>query len=162
MIRMLVYAAPLLSEEKGFATLSSPWRIAQFFDCINHCAQHRPEHASTVSIVRDILQQARGIYLQQTDAEISIQRVQRFIDTLQAFPPNSPGEQVLIWASFIAASDCLLDEHKAFFERTFQRHHARNGFSNLPRGVDHLHEIWARNPSDKWASLLPHARLFIM
>lgn len=178
---MRVYAAPLLSEQTGLETISSQDQIAQFFDCLNHCSQQRPEHALAVSFVTDIVHQARDIYLQQVlklrdpvssplgprPGQIiamseSIGRVQRFKETLEAFPHGSPGQQVLVWATFVAASDCLLDEHKAFFEGVLLEHYARNGFVNLLRAIEYLRKIWARSPEERWTTLLPQARVFVM
>jgi hypothetical protein len=91
----------------------------------------------------------------------SVCRVQRFIELLKLFPQDSPGEQVLIWASFVAASDCVLDEHKAFFENLFQRFYQRSGFLNVSRGLQLLRQIWARHQG-RWTALVPQAKLFIM
>lgn len=179
MDRMRVYAAPLLSEQKGRETISSQIQMVQLFDCLNYCSWQHPEHSLTVSFVRDLVYQARDIYLEQVLLESpsvpaspvimesnntpdSIKRVQRFKETLEAFPHDSPGEQVLIWASFVAASGCVLDEHKAFFKDVFLRHYARSGFVNLLRALEYLQKIWARAPGERWTSLLPQARVFIM
>ena len=174
---MRVYAAPLLSEESGLEILSSPTHAIQLFDCLEHWSRQYPDHAVEVSFVMDLVQQARDIYLGQvqfrstslpssipTAEEIfdSISRVQRFKETLEAFPHNSQGEQVLVWASFVAVSDCLLDEHRQFFESVFLKHHARSGFGNLLRGLEYLRKIWARSPGERWTSLLPQARILVM
>ena len=79
-----------------------------------------------MSFVTDIVHQARDIYLGQVQLgddysplllgtataikEIRIAKsigcVQHFKETLEAFPHGSPGEQVLVWATFMAASAC--------------------------------------------------------
>lgn len=134
-----------------------------------------------VSYITELVHQAHDIYLYQAsfshpqialsgmsmvetpnDTSGSIFRVQRFKELLEWFPPDSPGEQVLIWASFIAASDCVLDEHKAFFEDLFQRYYQRSGFLNVLRGLQLLRKIWARNTQERWTALVPQAKLFIM
>lgn len=175
-----MYAAPLLSEEGGREVLSSPVHATQLFDCLETWSRQYPDRVTTVSFVKDIVQQARDIYLGQvqvratlppssipTESEIdaSISRVQRFKETLevlQTLPDNSRGDQVLVWATFVAASDCLLEEHKQFFEGVFMRHHARSGFGNLLRGLENLRKIWARSPGERWTSLLPQGRILVM
>jgi hypothetical protein len=93
----------------------------------------------------------------------SILRLQHFKETLEAFPHEAPGGHVLIWATFIAASDCILEEHKAFFETALLRIFVRNGFVNVLYGLDLLRKIWAqRSMGEKWTSILPQTRLFIM
>lgn len=160
--------------------MSSPSRRLSALDCLNHCIRQHPEHAKPISLVADLINQAQEIYLTQFHADddpssrqatdqqqeqqplASVFRVQRFIDTLDTFPFDSPGEQVLVWASFIAASACVLDEHKAFFEGYLFQHYVRSGFLNLVKGLEHLRLIWARHPGERWTGLLPRAGIFIM
>ncbi|KAF4471072.1 acriflavine sensitivity control acr-2 [Fusarium albosuccineum] len=172
--KLRVYAAPLLSEQSGLETLAAQAHWGHIFDCLNHCSQSQPDHAGAVSVITDIVQQAHDIYIRQAvsnfqrgpsanDWATSIQGIQRFKETLEAFPKDSPGQQVLIWATFIAASDCILDEHKAFFESLLMQHHARSGFLNVVKGLKHLRNIWARkSQGDKWTRLLPQAQMFLM
>lgn len=184
---MRVYAAPFLSEENGLKTLSSPEHTTQGLECLNHCSQQRPDAAAAVPLITSLMQQAYHIYLQQalraegsssspspspsvisTPASDSTHLVQRFKETLEAFPDGWPGEQVLIWATFIAASDCVLDEHKAFFEGVFLRYFVRSGFGNILSGLEHLRRIWAHQRScsererGRWTLLLPRTRGFVM
>lgn len=71
--------------------------------------------------------------------------------------------QVLVWATFVAASACILDEQKSFFLRVFQSFYARSGFKNLSRGAKHIQRIWDREGSgERWSSLLPQAKVFVM
>lgn len=170
--KLLTYAAPLLSEESGLAIMSSPDRRLEAFDCLNHCIRQHPEHEEAVSLVVDLISQAQDIYLNQFQQDhtllahdqplASVFRVQKFIDTVGRFPDDSPGEQVLVWASFIAASACVLDEHKSFFQGYLFQHYMRSGFLNLVKALEHLRLIWARNPAERWTRLLPRAGIFIM
>lgn len=121
----------------------------------------------------DLIQQALNIYLEQVQCcsslsdnvwfnQVSITRVQHFKETLEAFPPNHPGEQVLIWASFVAGSGCILEEHKKFFEGVFLRHYERNGFANILAGLALLRRIWSRAPMEKWTTLLANGEILVM
>ncbi|KAH7153269.1 fungal-specific transcription factor domain-containing protein [Dactylonectria macrodidyma] len=171
--KMRVYAAPLLSEQHGLHTLSSQAHMAQLFDCLHHCSQQRPENATVVAHITNLVEQAHKIYLQQAfpnstpdlsihSASDSISRVERFKTTLQSFPSGT-GEQVLVWSIFIAASDCVLEEHRLFFEDLLIRCYLRSGFVNILRGIQHLRMIWARRSlGDRWTSLLPEARILVM
>lgn len=167
---MRVYAAPLLSEEDGIAILSSTFHTTHAFDCLRFCSKEQPELAAAVPIIESLVQQAYGIYLSQAGLtstsryDDSVDRVQRFKDTLERFPPEAPGEQVLIWATFIAASGSLLEEHRMFFGKFLRKLHSLNGFGNILRGIEQLDVIWERrrSPGDRWISMLPMARTFVM
>jgi hypothetical protein len=147
-------------------------------DSLSRQWSEHPEHNKTVSFVNDLTRQALDMYLEQaqpsssssappeTTADInslkSIVRVQHFIETLQSLPPSASCEQVLIWATFVAASGCVLDEHIQFFESVLRRHYARNKFLNVLAGLEALQKIWARNRSEKWTSLIAQTRTLVM
>ncbi|KAH9226477.1 hypothetical protein K456DRAFT_1754827 [Colletotrichum gloeosporioides 23] len=176
--KMRVYAAPLINEQWGITTLSTRQNITQAFECIRHCSQHQPEHFPITSLVMSLIQQSYDIYLEQARRDIlsaasgsdsfpqfaeSIWRVQRFKETFETFPADSPGKQVLIWATFMAASDSVLEEHKSFFREVFASFYKRSGFENLRKGMDQLERVWKRRTlGDRWISLLPQAKVFIM
>uniref|UniRef100_L2FL93 Uncharacterized protein n=1 Tax=Colletotrichum fructicola (strain Nara gc5) TaxID=1213859 RepID=L2FL93_COLFN len=176
--KMRVYAAPLINEQWGITTLSTRQNITQAFECIKHCSQHQPEHYPITSLVMSLIQQSYDIYLDQARRDIlsvasvsdsfpqfaeSICRVQRFKETFESFPAGSPGKQVLIWATFMAASDSVLEEHKSFFREVFASFYKRSGFENLRKGMDQLERVWKRRTlGDRWISLLPQAKVFIM
>ncbi|KAH7060904.1 hypothetical protein B0J12DRAFT_737189 [Macrophomina phaseolina] len=123
--RMRVYAAPFVSEESGFATISS---LEQTTQGLPHCSQQRRNAAAAVPLITSLVQQAHDIYLWQAlrgppscsplshpssttagqTPPPSTVLVQRFKETLEAFPCGSPGEQILIRATFIAASDAFI------------------------------------------------------
>lgn len=171
---MRVYAAPLISERVGLNILSSPSHWEQLFDCIRYCSQTEPKHAEALSCIENLVRQAHDIYLRQalTGSMIfqtedftreSIDRLEMFKSTLETFPTGSPGKQVLIWATFIAASDCILDEHKAFFENVLIENYNRSKFANVLKGLAQLRHIWARRSEGiRWTHLLPQGQLFLM
>ncbi|KAF4976009.1 hypothetical protein FZEAL_7265 [Fusarium zealandicum] len=174
--KVRVYAAPHLGEETGLEMISSQARTAQLFGCLNHCIKQYPEHAPVFARVADLVYQARDIYLQQVLSDqtsaffalepapvtpSSVARLQRFIETLEKVPRTSPVEHMLIWTTFVAASDCQLDEHKAYFEGVLRKHHARSGFGNLLKGIESLRKIWSRKPGERWTLLLPEAKVLV-
>lgn len=176
---MRVYAAPLLSEDAGVATLSSETNITRAFECLRHCSEQRPDFTTEASIIQSLIQQSYDIYLRQATQELlpnpyllgrsalhdaeSIWRVQQFIDTFQSFPSQSSGMQVLIWATFVAASASVLDEHRSFFLRVFRDFYSRSGFKNVSRGAKHLQIVWdLESTGERWVSLLPQAKVFVM
>ncbi|KAM0548188.1 hypothetical protein ACHAPJ_009986 [Fusarium lateritium] len=174
--KIRVYAAPHLGEEMGLEMISSQARTDQLFGCLNHCLQLYPEHEPLFSQVADLVYQARDIYLQQVLSDqtseffdldpvplnpSSIARVRRFIASLEKIPHTSPVEHMLIWTTFVAASDAQLDEHKAYFESVLLRHHARSGFGNLLKGIEALKRMWARKPGERWTSLLPQTKVLV-
>lgn len=153
--------------------VSSPGLASQLFACLIHRLPPLLECSLTVSFIGDLIQQALNIYLDQVQAgpclledpsanHNAVTRVQHFKETLEAFPPNHPGEQVLIWASFVAASGCVLEEHKLFFEGVFLRHYERNGFANILAGLAQLRRIWSRAPTERWTTLLANSEILVM
>lgn len=172
----------MLSEQAGLKVLSSQVWSAEVFSCLNSCFDQHPQHAVAVSYITELVNQAHDIYLQHatSDPQLSVfckclegdsptttvsypvRRVQKFKDLIELFPHDSLGEQVLIWASFIAALGCVLVERKIFFENLFQRHYQHSGFLNLLRGLQLLRQIWARGTPRKWTTLVPQAKPFIM
>lgn len=173
-LRMRVYAAPLLGEQTGVEIISSRAQTARLLDCLNYSVQQVPEQAAVSKQVANLVDQARDIYLHQVFSELepwcplgtasldSICRVQRFKETLEALPSDSPAQKVLVWATFVAASDCRLDEHKGFFEGVLARHYARSGFRNVLKGLESLRRMWARDPGERWTSMLPEGKVLVM
>lgn len=164
-----------MSESDGLQVLSSQHWSMEVLSCLNYCQSWQPQHASAVSIITDLVHQAHDIYINQARDILStdttspvfampdtVARVNRFKHTMELFPEDSPGEQVLIWASFLAASDCVLDEHKTFFTGLFQRYHQRSGFKNILGALQLLQKIWNRPVEDRWTRFLPQERLFVM
>ncbi|KAF9762237.1 hypothetical protein IL306_003491, partial [Fusarium sp. DS 682] len=174
--KLRVYAAPHIGEETGLQMISSQARTDQLFGCLNHCLQLYPEHTPLFSQVADLVYQARDIYLQQVLSDqtsnffdfdpipanpSSVARVQRFIEALEQFPETSPVAHMLVWTTFVAASDAQLEEHKVYFENVLRRHHARSGFGNLLKGIEALKRMWSRKPGERWTTLLPQTKVLV-
>jgi hypothetical protein len=174
--RLRVYAAPHLGEEMGLQMISSQARTDQLFGCLSHCLQLYPEHAPLFSQVTNLVYQARDIYLQQVMSDqttnffdldpipvnpSSVARVQRFIGALEKIPDTSPVAHMLVWTTFVAASDAQLEEHKMYFEDVLRKHHARSGFGNLLKGIEALKRMWGRKPGERWTTLLPQTKVLV-
>ncbi|KAL6915308.1 hypothetical protein FSST1_006803 [Fusarium sambucinum] len=172
-----VYAAPLLTEHNGIDIISSEAEVSKMFECLNHCLKYNPQHSHSLGIVLELVQQACEIYLSQVAlnsetqstpqirarrVKESIRRVQRFIDTFEAFPEDAPGKQVLVWATFIAALDCRLADHKEWFSAFLLKHYARNGFQNTSLGLEALRKVWSRKPEERWSTVVAESKVFIM
>ncbi|RSM04960.1 hypothetical protein CDV31_009761 [Fusarium ambrosium] len=168
--KIRLYAAPLLSEESGLAVVSSQEHASRLFNCLTHHLSVYPEHSASFAFITDLVQQAINMYLTSSqlnapsalDIADSITRVEHFKETLEAFPLGAPGEQVMVWASFVAAASCLLDEHMEFFEHVFMRHYMRSGFSNLVSGLEALRKIWSRKPDERWTLLMAGVHILVM
>ncbi|WAO94393.1 Hypothetical protein NCS54_01197500 [Fusarium falciforme] len=173
MRKMRVYAAPLLSEDAGCGTFSSPDNWNQIFECLQFCSRQKPEHATCTALVADMLQQAHDIYLSEASHdpsmphsfqlfEDSICRLNRFRRSFEDFPDDAPGKHALVWPTFIAASCSILDEHKEFFKAALLRFHSRSRFNNILRGLEHLQYLWdRRNQGERWTQLLAQSRFFM-
>lgn len=173
---MRVYAAPLISEQDGLNVLSSASKWEVVFDCLRDCSKKQPNHTVAAAFIENIVYQARDIYLRQASNDVicvepevlaqeSNLRLQRFKDTIESFPVQSPGKQVLVWALFIVASSCTQEEHKAYFEDILMENFSRSKFANLLKGLAQLRYIWSRRTDEcgvRWTHLLPQAQLFLM
>ncbi|KAF2156499.1 hypothetical protein K461DRAFT_97047 [Myriangium duriaei CBS 260.36] len=169
-----LYSAPLLNEQKGMQVISSRLNTDQLLDCLTYNLSDNPQHSLTVLFVKNMVQQAVDIYLDQVRSEsmgalrtdvdemASIIRVQQFIDTMETFPERTSCEQVLIWACFVAASGSVLPEHRESFERILQRQYVRSGFDNIRKGIERLQSIWHRPPNQRWTSLLAQSDILLM
>ncbi|RSL77334.1 hypothetical protein CEP51_009158 [Fusarium floridanum] len=168
--KIRLYVAPLLSEESGLAVVSSQEHASRLFNCLTHHLSVYPEHSASFAFITDLVQQAINMYLTSSqlnapsalDIADSITRVEHFKETLEAFPLGAPGEQVMVWASFVAAASCLLDEHMEFFEHVFMRHYMRSGFSNLVSGLEALRKIWSRKPDERWTLLMAGVHILVI
>lgn len=172
--RMRVYAAPLLSQDDGLQALVSQ-QASQSFECLQYYRRLYPEHSSTFDILADLRQQAFNIYVDRVlnpdtshdgdkvQPPSSNAHIEAFIRTLESFPPGSPGEHVLIWPCFIAASESKEPEDRLYFQNFLSKQYIRNGFSNILIALNFLHKIWAEGSSNvDWPALLPEPQVFIM
>lgn len=161
---MRVYAAPLLSQAEGFQAITS--KSQESFDCLNYYNDLYPKYSRVFEIFADLRQQAFVIYLERVLGEKSgiesTSSIEHFINTLKSLPEQSPGQHVLVWACFIAASESRTPEHRNFLEQFLERHYVRNGFGNLLKALELLKRIWAGGLTDTWPALLPEPRVFIM
>ncbi|RDW90742.1 Zn(II)2Cys6 transcription factor [Aspergillus mulundensis] len=162
-----VYAEPLLSEQSGIETV---WARTQAgFECLQRCSALHPEHAPSLHNVRSQIEQAYTIYLHralgnQSHPSSSIERVEQFRQTVEAYPIGCPGEHVLVWATFIVAAESTYTtvEHRAFFARRMQYLHQINGFGNIPKAIRLLERIWKDPAGMRWTSVIAEAQIFIM
>ena len=162
--RLRVYAAPLLSEKAGIEILSA--QVNRSFDCLQYTGSFHPEHSVAVSFITELNQQAYQIYLHTVSRQYYntalFELVEKFKRTLEAFPSDSPGEHVLIWASFMAAAVSFAPEHREFFRTALRKHHERNGFGNIIQGLSILETIWKRGPAEIWTEHFTKAPIFIV
>ncbi|KAI9045149.1 Zn(II)2Cys6 transcription factor [Aspergillus affinis] len=162
--KMRVYAAPLLSQEAGVQTILSS--AQKSFDCLYFNSGLHPDHSSTFDLIVGLRQQAYDIYLQRAmlgrRSRRHVERIERFIDTLQSLPDDAPGQHTLVWPSFIAASESSIPEHQLFFKQFLEGQYHLNGFSNILKAIELLERIWTNNNGDTWPALLPESRLFVM
>lgn len=164
---MKVYAAPLLSQDDGLRALMS--QADESFDCLTYYTRLYPEYAPAFDIIANLRRQAFNIYLQRVlctgedDMEdYHSQNVETFLRTLRKFPQGLPGEHILIWSCFIAASESRDVAQQQYFRQFFSKQYIRNGFANIPKGLELLQKIWSRSSNRDWPALLPEPQVFIM
>lgn len=86
----------------------------------------------------------------------------RFRTLLESLPEGVEGGHVLVWPVFIAACASYVPEHRRYFVRFLERQFLRNGFGNIPKALQSLSRIWARNEVENWVMLLPEQVVFVM
>ncbi|KAF7563311.1 hypothetical protein G7046_g812 [Stylonectria norvegica] len=162
--KMRVYAAPLLSQDQGVQAMMS--QAQESFECLHYYSRLHPKHSSTFNLLGSLRQQAFNIYLDRVLggglSTESTGSIDLFMETVKSFPEGSPGEHVLVWPVFIAASESNSLEHHVFFEHFLERQYQRNGFANILRALELLKKIWSRSDSQDWPALLPEPQVFIM
>ena len=162
-LRMRVFAGPFISPDVGVHALLS--QAPQSFDCLRYYSRRHPDHSRTLDLIASVRQQACNIYLHRVSAigvgTASEDLIETFKMTLESFPEGSPGEHVLVWASFIAASESCRPDHQRFFVQFLERHYRRNRFANILQALKLLQRIWARNIHESWPALLPEPGVFI-
>lgn len=153
-----------MSQEEGAELVKSG--ASQSFDCLRFYQQLYPSCSERLSVVADLIRQAYQIYLFRVSAgssrPASTELVEHFKCTLERFPNDLPGHHVLIWATFIVASESSDPEHQVFFTEFLLRQHTRNGFFNIIVGLRHLRKIWERIEGNDWTLTLPEMRVFVM
>ena len=165
--RMRIYAAPLLSQQAGLHAIISS-QANQSFDCLRQHCRLYPEYAEAFHILEDLRHQAFNIYLdrilpQKSSNADPDDAIEHFIQTVQSYPPDSPGQHVLIWPCFIAASASRKQVHRDFLQQFLTRQYRHNGFANLLRAMDLLLKIWSQEEAQQdWPALLPEPQVFIM
>ena len=164
------YAAPLLSQLKGVSTLTMTASVrpssSSGWECFRSYYRLYPDLSYPLSLIYDLNEQACNIYTTRVLAGPNgaplTELVQTFKNTLETFPSGAPGEHVLVWATFIAASASVLPEHQQYFTEVLLRHHRRNGFANIPTALEQLRRIWARRKQQDWTKVLPKLEVFIV
>lgn len=118
-----------------------------------------------MSLLYDLEEQACRIYVTRVligpDGPALTQLVDRFKNTMESLPANSPGEHTLVWATFMAASESSTPEHQQYFKEVLKRHHQRNGFANILTALRHLQGIWAARTAQDWTEVLPNLKIFL-
>lgn len=164
------YAAPFFSRAEGLARLSltSSFGVdaANGWECFKHHYQSHPEFSQSMSVIYELNKQACDIYVARVLAGPNgpplTDMVEQFKTTMETFPAGSPGEHVLVFATFIAAAESVLLEHQEYFTDVLLRHHKRNGFANISLALDHLSRIWSGRIAQDWTESLPGLQVFVV
>ncbi|KIW63958.1 hypothetical protein PV04_08919 [Phialophora macrospora] len=165
------YAAPFLNQEGGVArlslTASGGREAADGWDCFKSYYSLHPEYRQEMSLIYDLNRQACDIYVTRASMGpsglSSSEPVAKFIRTLEMLPPSSPGEHILVFATFIVALESVLPEHQEYFTNVLLRHHQRNGFTNILTALEYLRRIRSGDCTmQDWTEYLPRLQVFIV
>ncbi|KAF4984808.1 hypothetical protein FDECE_17021 [Fusarium decemcellulare] len=163
--KMRVYASPFISQDEGVSAIAT--QIRQSWADQQHYDQSYPAHSRALGLISNLRDQAFQIYLNrasgaQEGAAASTDLISTFKQMLESFPEALPGEHVLVWPIFIAASESYAPDHQQFFAQFLERQFRRNGFVNILKALESLRSIWARNSDENWTTLLPKQPVFVM
>lgn len=147
------------------ATLTGQ-NIADGWQCFMGYYQTSPEYLNGLSAVYELNKQACDIYVARVLAGPNgppmTAMVDEFVTTLQGFPSDGPGEHTLVFATFLAAAEAALPEHRAYLNQALLKHYQRNGFMNILLALKSLEEIWSGCRDRDWTQYLPELRVFIV
>ncbi|KAL7621987.1 hypothetical protein AAE478_007488 [Parahypoxylon ruwenzoriense] len=163
--KMRVYASPFISQDAGVNAVAA--QAEHCWDDQEQSFLPHSDHSLTLPLISSLRRIAFQIYLlgalQQKDTDESLPNLlSRFGLLLESCPRAFPGEHVLIWPVFIAASASYTPEQKRYFAHFLERQFSRNGFANIEKALESLRRIWARNIQDDWTTLLPEQGVFVM
>ncbi|KAH8812781.1 hypothetical protein F5884DRAFT_786385 [Xylogone sp. PMI_703] len=90
--------------------------------------------------------QACDLYMQHTSSK-RVQAADRALEALKStvskIPSNTPGEHVLVWIYFVAATKSQSDVHRSFFSVSLADLYNRLGLENLASSFQSLHKSWS-------------------
>lgn len=164
------YAAPFLSRDEGIATLGrtipgGPPSLSAWYEFIN-CRYMHPTLTADLSAIYELDRKACQIYLARAQAGSGtpafIDMVEDFKSTLEKFPPQSPGQNALVWPCFIVALESSATAHRRFFTDTLLRHQEARGFANLTKAIDYLERVWNPQSDPDWVRHLTEFSAFIV
>ncbi|EEU45353.1 uncharacterized protein NECHADRAFT_93970 [Fusarium vanettenii 77-13-4] len=126
-----------------------------------------PTHSRALDLISKLRDQAFQIYLNraysvQAGMTAPADLISTFKQMLESFPEALPGEHVLVWPIFIAASESHDPDHQQFFTRLLEKQFHRNGFMNIAKALESLRRIWARGADENWTALLPKQPVLVM
>lgn len=153
----------MLAREKGELVMKSG--LLPALECLRYTIETNPQHASELHVAEELISLAHTVYLARVATGsngIAAQPLVRlYRTTLERIPAESTVQHVLVWPTYIMASECTLPEDRDFFTKCLLDHHERNGFHNILEGINHLKRIWSRSDED-WTTMLPEPRVFVM
>ncbi|RSL90523.1 hypothetical protein CDV31_015667 [Fusarium ambrosium] len=163
--KMRVYASPFISQDEGVSAVTTQirqnWADQQLY------LQSYPAHSRALSLISKLRHQAFHIYLNRASSvedgtTAPEDLISTFRQMLESFPEALPGEHVLVWPIFIAASESFDPNHQQFFARLLEKQFRRNSFANILKALESLRRIWARGVDENWTTLLPKQPVFVM
>ncbi|OGM48772.1 hypothetical protein ABOM_003008 [Aspergillus bombycis] len=164
------YAAPFLSLDEGVATLcrtivGGPPSINAWHE-FTVCRDMHPDLNAAMSVVYELNRKACDIYLARAQAGSTApaftDMVEDFKNTLDSFPPNTPGEHTLVWPCFLVALESSTTAHRVFFIDTLLRHQRIRGFANLDRAIEYVKRVWASQSDVNWVQHLTKLSAFVV
>jgi len=172
-LRYRGYAAPQLSLDEGVQviryTATHDLKNARGWDDFRSYLPLYPQHSASLSRVMRLTQQACTLYMERLAAGPAhpplFRRVESIRVDLQALPPNTPVNHVLVWTTFLAAAESSTVEQQEFFRDLLLKHHKRSGFGNILCTIDFLSHLWTKRNLQNWVDwidLLPKLPFFIV
>ena len=161
--------APLLGLEQGVKRLNQsvrkPYTCEGWEDISLYCHLY-PQFERSWSLIYNLNEQACNIYVQRALADPGspsrVDLVNKFINTLTALPPDSPGGYLIPWTIFLAAAESSEPAQHQFFEDVLLKHYKRNGFANLLLALGFLRELWSDPRSRDWPRALAQLPVFVV
>ncbi|KEF51703.1 uncharacterized protein A1O9_12338 [Exophiala aquamarina CBS 119918] len=163
------WVSPHLSLEHGVKRLhqsvTKPYKSDGWEDISQGCLLY-PKFESSWSLIYKLNEQACNIYVMRALAEPGTppytDLVDRFINTLELLPPDSPGMYLVPFTIFLAAAESSEVTQHELFENVLLEHSKRTGFANLPLALRFLREIWSGSRYLAWTEAFTKLPVFVV
>lgn len=124
------------------------------------CSGLHPELQGLMSILCDVINLARDIYIQRVKfdplpgtTDYQIEQFKQLVERTDAHG-ETVGHHLLAWSYFIVAAESSRPDHRIFFLNRLEKLHETTKCGNIRKAILQISTIWAVQGQIRWTSLL--------